>query len=103
MTDTTNNLLPTDTSDMITILIEKDSATKVAKLVKDLDEARGYEFRGFNVQLVNADGSLSPLPKAPEPRAPRAPSPAQARHDAADFADEQAAERAAEKKFPTHK
>lgn len=50
------------------ILIIKDSATKVPREVKDMDEARAFASQGFPVEIVNDDGSTSPLP--PESAAP---------------------------------
>lgn len=44
------------------ILIEKDVHTRIPREVKDLAEARAFEFQGFVVHLVNDDGSTSPLP-----------------------------------------
>lgn len=44
------------------ILIHKDSANKVAKEVKDVDEARAFEANGFVVEILNEDNSTAPLP-----------------------------------------
>ena len=43
------------------ILIERDSATKVPKEVKDLDEAQAYAAQGFSVHVVGDDGTAKPL------------------------------------------
>lgn len=43
------------------ILIEKDSATKVARDVADLAEAQSFAAQGFAVSVVNADASVTPL------------------------------------------
>ena len=46
------------------ILITKDSATVVAREVKDMDEARGFESRGFSVQYQDEAGAWVPIPPA---------------------------------------
>ena len=40
------------------ILIEKDSATKIAKEVANDDEAQGYVEQGFHVLRVTEDGNV---------------------------------------------
>jgi hypothetical protein len=43
------------------ILIEKDSATKVPKQVKDLDEARAFAAQGHVVHVQRDDGTTCSL------------------------------------------
>lgn len=47
------------------ILIVKDSATKVPREVKDIDEARAFALQGFPVLVIGEDGTESPLGAEP--------------------------------------
>lgn len=57
------------------ILIEKDSATKVPREVKDLEEAKSYQDMGFMVQ-VQTDEGMVPLATLLAPTAPAEAEPA---------------------------
>jgi hypothetical protein len=56
------------------ILIEKDSATKVPREVKDLEEAKSFQDMGFMVQVQTEDGMV-PLATLLAPAAPRRSKP----------------------------
>lgn len=43
------------------ILIEKDSATKVPREVRDISEAQVFADQGYPVYVVNADNTNTPL------------------------------------------
>jgi hypothetical protein len=46
------------------ILIEKDSATRIPREVRDLEEAQGVAVQGFTVHVQQPDGSTLPLSDA---------------------------------------
>lgn len=58
------------------VLVTKDGATKVAREVRNLDEARQIQQTGFVVELINEDGSVSQLPEAEAPAEVNPPPPA---------------------------